>query len=480
MHTSKEASPVIRRENTNKTAGQSLGYLGEAMTSKSEYEKELAEFAATLSIDDIPDEVIDHAGTVVADTIGAIIGGMTTDTVSEFASLASDRHPGQASLLGTKQQATPTFAAMANGTAGTALEMDEGHKYSAGHPAIHVIPAIIAVAEDENATGEQFLTALVAGYEAGARAGMAVSPIDGDFHMHGSWPVVGGAAGVARYRGLDAETTLHAMRIGAANAMQTVFEAATAGATERNTYAGSACASAIAAVDQAEAGFTGIEDGVVRRLSRMSENTVSGEALIEGLGDRWEVKRGYFKTHAACRYTHGALDIVASVLDGRDLDPDEIDSIDVETYPAAARLVATDPKNPLQAKFSIPFAVATSIEHGHTEKPAFEADAITDRTTALAERVTVTTAADLADRVPDARSTRMRIELRDGTTITDEVRNAKGDERKPFSEPEIREKFDSLVAPVLSAEGADSLWQTAQALPATPVSEIVDGATPSG
>jgi 2-methylcitrate dehydratase PrpD len=221
----------------------------------------------------------------------------------------------------------------------------------------------------------------------------------------------------------------------------------------------------ILAADQAAAGFTGLEDGLARHLDRLCRDGFDRDAVADALGERWEVSRGYFKNHAACRYTHGALDALDAVAARASIDPDAVRSVLVETYPAAARLTEPRPANDLQAKFSIPFAVATRLLTGTSAKASFADDALTDEAYALADRVSVTAAADLAARVPEARSTRVTVELADGRELVEEVRYPRGDERNPFSTDELRAKFRSLATPVVGEAAADRLWRLARALP---------------
>jgi 2-methylcitrate dehydratase PrpD len=437
-------------------------------------EREAAAFASSLDLGDLPGEALDRSTLVVADSIGAILGGSTAPYVAAFAEQSAG---GPATVLGTDRTAPATRAALANGSAGTVLELDEGHKYAAGHPAMHVLPAVLAVAETEGGgtgtgdgtqaddDGRRLLAAFLAGYEVCARVGIACTPLTPEYHMHGVWGTVGAAAGVARYRGYDVTTTLEAMRIGANHALHTRFDAATEGATVRNTYAGMSAMNGILAADQAAAGFTGLEDGLARHLDRLCAAGFDREAVADALGERWEITRGYFKNHAACRYTHGALDALDALEARTSLDPDSVASVLVETYPDAARLTEPRPENDLEAKFSIPFAVATRLLRGDSSKASFADGALTDEAYALAGRVSVTAADDLAARVPEARSTRVTVELEDGTELVEEVRYPKGDGRNPFSAAELREKFRTLAAPVVGEDSAGELWTLARELP---------------
>jgi 2-methylcitrate dehydratase PrpD len=433
----------------------------------------LAEFTVELEYDDLPAETRDHLGLVVADTVGAIIGGNTLPEVAALADLECNSNPGDATILGTDLTAAPGHAALVNATGGTSLELDEGHKYAAGHPAIHVLPAVLAEAEVEGGTSEDMLAALVAGYEVGTRVGRACTPLDQTYHMHGLWGTIGTAAGVARYRGLDTETTTEALRMAANHALHTRFETALEGATVRNTYAGASNLAGMVVVNQAEAGFTGLNNGIERHLARVSQD-FDAEPLTERLGEFWEVERGYFKQHAACRYTHPTLDALSVLTEDRDIDPNAVESITVETYSTAVQLTPKRPSNPLEAKFSIPFAVATVLTHGHSHKEAFTEEAFDQSVFDLAERVSVVEADDLSERVPDKRGARVTVTLASGESLTQEIEQASGGEEDPFETADLREKFGWLVEPTLDAKQAETLWDHAVAPAKTTPNTLCD------
>jgi 2-methylcitrate dehydratase PrpD len=230
------------------------------------------------------------------------------------------------------------------------------------------------------------------------------------------------------------------------------------------------------AVDAAVAGIGGLSGGIARSLTRTTESYAPA-MVTDALGERWEVARGYFKTHAACRYTHGALDAVMQLRAQEAIDPDAVETVLVETYPTAARLDAPAPANSLQAKFSLPFAVATALVHGATDKTAFATSAITDETLALADRVSVREDASFAAMVPDQRPTRVRITLRDGSTHDARIDHPRGGAERPFTAADLSRKFAHLTAAVPSAD-VDALWDALTSGPMPSVDTVVDAVSP--
>src|SRR5262245_24869463 len=161
-----------------------------------------ARFVSRHPAEAIPSAVRDRAALVLADTIGAILGGSQEPEIRRLHG-AADRAPGPATVLGAGfPRVQPWWAITANGVAGTMLELDEGSRFARGHPGIHVLPAALAEAERLDRSGAALLLALVLGYDVAARLGGAASVRSG-MHMHGVHGVVGAAAAVARLRELD-------------------------------------------------------------------------------------------------------------------------------------------------------------------------------------------------------------------------------------------------------------------------------------
>ena len=168
-----------------------------------DYLTEVAEFAADFSTADLPANVIERTKLIVADSIGAIVGGAAEPEVQALSRRPGFAGGGPARLIGTRLTAQPAQAALINGTAGTWLEMDEGNQFCKGHPGMHTFPAAFAFAEANGASGAAFLTAVALGYEVGARVGIATA-LRPSMHPHGTWGAICAAVAVQRLAGRDA------------------------------------------------------------------------------------------------------------------------------------------------------------------------------------------------------------------------------------------------------------------------------------
>ena len=419
----------------------------------------LAAHLAGISAATVPEAVRDRAGLVLADTFGAIVAGQGDPAVAATAR----RHArgGPCRLPGTDLRAAPPMAAFLNGFAGTALELDEGNYPAGGHPGIHAVAAALAEAEARNAGGALLLDAAIAGYEAGARVGMATR-LRPAAHPHGTWGTLGAAAAVARLRGHDAAMTARVLEVAASLGLSTSATAALRGGSVRNAYAGMAAQNGMLACDLAEAGVSGEPGGIAAVFGGVVGEAFDEGAMLDGLGERWLVAEAFFKQASCCRETQGALEALELLLAEAPVAPDEAAAIEVETFASAAALAESAPAAPIAGRFSIPFAVATRMVRGHAWTDAFSEEAIADpETRALAARVAVREAPALTARLPAERVCRLTLRLRDGAVRNKEVVGTPGDPDRPLPEEALREKFRRCAEPALAArwEGA---WRAAR------------------
>ena len=409
----------------------------------------LAEFIAEFRLEALKPATVEQTRYVILDTIGAIVGGAAEPEMQALTARLTVSPVGEASVMGTGKTAVSAAAAFLNGTAGTFLEMDEGNRFAKGHPSIHALPAVWAIAEIKGLSGKAAMEALVLGYEVGARIGIAAS-LRPDMHPHGTWGTVGAAAAVAKLLGYDAarirETINVASSLTLASSKRTMLE----GGTVRNAYAGISNRMALMAIDLVETGFIGERDGLSSVFGKVVSERFDTARMIDGLGRDWQIDQNYFKLHSCCRYNHGALDALDLLLAREAVAAEAVERVDVASYLYAAELDDQAPRNTLGAKFSVPFAVATRLVRGSSRVENFTWDALRDeRVQALARRVFVAEDRAMTARMPQFRPARVEIRLRDGRTLSASVEANRGDDQDPYSRDELTGKYFSLTARML-------------------------------
>jgi 2-methylcitrate dehydratase PrpD len=425
----------------------------------------LAAFCAEATAEQIGPEALGRAALVLADCLGAIVGGAAEPDVAALRARPYQAPPGPAAMIGTTAATTPAAAAFLNGTAGTALEMDEGNQFAKGHPGIHVVPAALAAAAAQGGvSGRDLLAAIALGYEVAARVGIA-TVLNPALHPHGTWGAVGAAVAVLHLSGADAATMREginmAASLGLANSRRTMLE----GGTVRNAYTGLSGQMGIYVADMLAAGFCADTEGLVHVYSRVAGSAFTPEALTEDLGTRWEVARNYFKMHSCCRYNHAALDALDRILATQPVDAAAVTAIEVDTYGLAVELDDPAPRNVLGAKFSVPFAVATRLVTGSSGVESFATNRVADPAIrAFAARVTLREDPELSAALPARRPARVALHLADGTVLRGETASNRGDWADPYPLAEVREKYLSLARRLWDEDRAAAIWDQTLAL----------------
>ncbi|PYM16521.1 MAG: 2-methylcitrate dehydratase [Candidatus Rokuibacteriota bacterium] len=395
------------------------------------------------------------ARAVTLDTIGAMLAGSRLDENARLARLAAGRSgPKTVTLIGHDALAEPMFAALANATAGVSLEVDEGNRWGGGHPAIHVLPATLAVAEEMRTSGAALIEALVAGYEVTSRLGGATRARP-NVHSHGTWGTAGAAAAIARLRGADPSAIRAVINLATsmspANSWAPCFE----GATIRNLYPGRAGLQAILAVHLLHCGYSGVDDAPSDLYGTILGEDFDVAAAVDGLDadDRptvFRIERNYFKFHACCLYNHPALDAVHALVRTEKIAADAVERISVTSLPFVEQMAEPAPPAMLAAKFSVPHAVAAAVVLGTTDVSAFLDDARNDpRVRDLATRVEVRGDPAMSMRESNRPQARVAITLRDGRVLSRETFVVHGDAANPRSPSELISKFTSLAAPTV-------------------------------
>ncbi len=424
------------------------------------YLDRISRFAAELQFEDLPAAVVERAKYVLADTLAVAAAGAAEQEIERLIERVVPAD-GPALLLAAGRRADTLNAALINGTAGTFLELDEGNQFARGHPAVHVVPAIVALGEEGGLSGRELILALVIGYEIGARIGIAAK-IRMSMHPHGTWGTVGAAVASAKLAGLDAPGMRQIVNVSSSLGLSTSRQTMLQGGTVRNFYSGASNYLGLMALKLVQAGFTGELDGLGTVYGNVISESFEPEAMTAELGKRFEILRNYFKQHACCRYNHSALDAlmkIAAELPGGRIPSEAVERVEVQTYSLAAQLCSQTPANMLAAKFSIPFAVATYLRHGHTGVDAFRSHQVQDESVqALARKVTVTENPSLTALMPDKRPSAVRVYLAGGEVLKSETFVNKGDSEDPYSPAELEAKYFALTETLWGRRTAATLW----------------------
>ncbi|MEO6971893.1 MAG: MmgE/PrpD family protein [Rhodoferax sp.] len=436
---------------------------------------QLAAFAAGLRFDAIPGPVIRKTEDLLVDWFGSALAGKGSRPVETVARFAASMGPagGPSEVLINRSGTSAYFAAMANAAASHVAEQDDVHNGSVFHPATVVFSPALAVAQALGASGQQLLTAAVAGYEVGIRVGEFLGRSHYKvFHTTGTAGTLAAAAAVGNLLGLDAAQMQHAF--GSAGTQSAgLWEFLRTGADSKQLHTAHAALAGLMAAYLAKDGFTGaaqILEGPQGMAAGMSSDADPAK-LTEGLGTRWATVETSFKYHASCRHTHPAADALLQVMQANHLKPDDLARVVTHVHQGAIDVLGpvTHPATVHQSKFSMGTVLALVARFGHAGLAEFDQHFRDEATQALCERITMELDGEVDRAYPQRWIGKVTVTTTDGRVLQGRVDEPKGDPGNTLSRDEITAKALRLAAysggatPSEAQAGIDALWHIAQA-----------------
>lgn len=328
------------------------------------------------------------------------------------------------------------------------LEVDDLHRASVVHPGCVVVPAAWALAERYGADGEILLRAVLWGFEAAARVGMAVGPAHYRiFHNTATCGPFGAAMAAGALLGLNREATVHALGNAGTQAAG-LWQFLDTGAMSKHLHAGRAAEAGVVAAGLAALGFTGapeILEGERGFFAGLCPDAAPERLLAEPAAP-WQLHATSIKPWPSCRHTHPAIDAAGELrarLDGAA--PDDIAEIAVQTYRAAVDVCDRPaPDSVYAAKFSLQHCVAAALTRAEVDFSAFEAEARA-ACAPLGGRVALCAEPGFDSAYPVHWGARVAVTLADGTRLVAERHDARGDPELPLDAGEMTEKARGLL-----------------------------------
>lgn len=325
------------------------------------------------------------------------------------------------------------------------LEVDDIHRASVVHTGCVTVPAAFALASERSVSGEQLLHAVLYGFEAACRVGMAVGPAHYKvWHNTATCGPYGSAMTAATILGLDDESTMHALG-NAGTQSAGLWEFLATGAMSKHLHAGRAAEVGVVAAELAALGFTGppaILEGPAGFFAGACPDPDPG-AVLRAPDAPWQVHLTSIKPWPSCRHTHPAIDAALALADQLDLS--QVASVEVATYAAAIDVCDRPVANSeYEGKFSIQHCVAAALQRGKVDFSAFGPEA-RERATNLARLVTVKAADPYASSYPAAWGASVSVMLEDGTSLIADRPECKGDPDAALSADAMIDKARDLM-----------------------------------
>jgi 2-methylcitrate dehydratase PrpD len=410
---------------------------------------QLAQYAAALRYEDLPELVIQRAKDCIADTVAAIAFG--ADLPWSRIILRYARRGGASGksriLAPGGARVTAPQAAFANGALAHAFEMDNLTWPNTGvHPGATMLAPALAVAQERGLTGRELIVAFVAGAEVMIRIGRATRHNNENrgFHAPGTTGPFGGAVAVGRLLKFDTARMRNALGIAGSLACGLLeFARSGTGAMVKRLHMGRAAESGVLAASLAADGFTGPDTVLEGPFGFL--NVYCGEhdlpALTRGLGSEFATLRIMLKRFPMHITSHTSVQAIEDLRREHGYRGEDVAAIHVAGNPKMATINNIPaPTDLMMAQYSLPFCVALAHYHDARDPRSFNIRSFNDAAIRmLASRVTVSVA-DEARHGHTLAST-VTVTLKDGRALSRRVADFKGTPERPLDSAEMREKF---------------------------------------
>ncbi len=425
----------------------------------------LANHAMETTFDKLPPAVVEKAKQSILDNMGNMLAGRYSEKGKSFLQYAERwKNHREATILGYGKVAVEA-AAFVNAGLSRIMDLDDGHRAGMGHPAVIIMPSVLALGEVLGASGEELIAAIVVAYDVYIEIGSAINPssyTEKGFDTTGIAGVVAVAAAAAKLNKLDAEATKNAMAIAALHAGGFI-EYLTDGSAGKLLCPGWATATGFRAVEVVKCGFTGPDTvlegkkGLFQGFSNKYDVTNFGA----GLEKNYHIMTTYFKIHACLRRLHQAVDALLALRAKHSLGPSTVNSITVNAGPFVCEANKIRPQTLVSGQGSLPFTLAVALKHGFISKETLEASMGDEKIKQIEDKVTIVLSQKVLDHQaanPSAwGAVEMVIETTDGKMVTEWMPLAFGEPEMPLSWEHLQEKFCHLLAPTKAAKKTDAI-----------------------
>ncbi len=412
---------------------------------------------ANLAYADLPADAVRWARVGVLDTVGVTLAGAIEPCATILSQALSSAH-GPSVVFGTAEKRHPLDAALINGTASHALDFDDCNNTLGGHPSVPILPALFALADEAGASGADFVTAYVAGFEVETKLAMSVHfhHYTKGWHPTSTLGVFGAAAACAKLMGLDASGIATALALAASGSSGIK---ANFGTMTKPMHVGRCAREGLLAARLARAGFTANGKDVFEHPQGFFE-VYNGRGNYDPMRTReaWSdpldiLEPGIaIKQYPCCGSTHPAVDCAIDIAQTHRIAADEIATVEVWIH--ARRLQHTNRPHPvsgLDAKFSLQYVVSRALIDGFVALEHFEGDAFRDpRVAKLLPRVQVAAYDDRQFDPTNHFAGEVVVTTRDGRRLKARVDQPLGrTSANPLPHDRLRKKFELCAARVL-------------------------------
>lgn len=429
--------------------------------------KELAAFLCQISYSNLSEETIATARMTLLDILGVAIAGSATPEgkiwQQHFLSYSTSE-PSATVWQNGLPSAGYRQAAGINAAFGHILDFDDVHNLAIAHLGVVTVPGSLAIAQSRHCSGREWIAALAAGFEIGARVGHAINPSAYEFwHTTAVVGSLSTCGAVGRLLHLTPEQMCNALGSAGTQAAG-LWEFMKDGAMSKPLHTANATLCGIRSAELSKLGLTGAShilegrQGLLRALSR----EFHPERLTASLGESYMLSSNSFKLYPCCRHIHSAIYNMVKLLSVHKITPEQVMWIRSYTYDTALQLTdRPSPATPYARKFSMQYCLSAVLFRGGYHSDIFEPDDMDLRQTeAIMRKVQIVTDPEINKKIQQDAScwaNRLEIQLTDHRILVESTDYPPGDSHVPLTWQQAVEKFYNLTFPVLGETSAERL-----------------------
>ena len=312
--------------------------------------------------------LLDWAGVCLAGAKDPLVDLLVADA-------AAQTGLGGGALVGRAERLHADAAALVMGSASHVLDFDDINKRMRGHPSVAILPALLTCGRLDG----DLIDAFIAGTEVACCLGEMMGPrhYEAGFHTTATVGTVAAAAAVCSLTRADAEVTQRTLSLAAtqASGLRAMF-----GSMAKPLHAGLAAQSGLRAARWASAGMTAPLDGLdsPQGFGPVLSGDFTPQSIRANTPKPFGIEENVFKYHAACYYTHSAIEAISTLKDEANIRPEDISSISVGLQaPLLTVCDIVEPTTGLETKFSVRHLIAMALLDYDTTNPEVFSDAVT-------------------------------------------------------------------------------------------------------
>ena len=435
---------------------------------------DMVKFIRNSPFEVLPGNICEVNKASMIDCVGVTLSGSKTreaDAIERYLK----RRPSckEAVVAGRGWKCDMSGSALINGTMAHAEDFDDCGR--GGHITAVLVPAVLSLAEYHHRSGKEFMRALVLANEAQSKIALfaANEMMLAGWHSTSVLGVIGATVAAGILSDLNDEEFINALGLASTRASGLMVHF---GTMAKPYHVGMAASAGIECVLLAQAGLTSSPEAIegFNGFTQALANKRPAEGDIK-FGEPWVIDQCglYIKRYPTCSASHTAQDALKEIIKENKLFWEDITEITVGVPQYTEHcLIHPDPQDAVQARFSMPFAMAVTAVKGQVRLSSFDESTLWDKDVrSMMKKVRTVLAPEFSHSVfIENEPAIVTLRTKERTIHKKRVDYAVGCSLKnPMSREALMEKFIDCALKCMDKEKARSLFLTLEN-----ITEVVD------